>query len=59
MVVSDKRIKPAGVYRAQVGQFVQTLKNECLDKFEIVAGRHLNHICCVWIQHCICSTPLS
>jgi putative transposase len=30
--------------RAHVERFIQTLKVECLDKFVIVAQRHLNHI---------------
>jgi putative transposase len=30
--------------RAHVERFIQTLKVECLDKFVIVAPRHLNHI---------------
>jgi putative transposase len=30
--------------RAHVERFIQTLKVECLDKFVIVAERHLNHV---------------
>lgn len=37
--------------RAHVERFIQTLKMECLDKFVIVAERHLNHICRVWSRH--------
>ena len=31
--------------RAHVERFIQTLQVECLDKFVIVAQRHLNHVC--------------
>jgi|GEM_PF-2254816 len=31
--------------RAHVERFIQTLKVECLDKFVIVAQRHLNYVC--------------
>ena len=31
--------------RAHVERFIQTLKVECLDKFVIVAERHLNYVC--------------
>ena len=37
--------------RAHVERFIQTLKVECLDKFMIVAERHLNHICREWSRH--------
>lgn len=30
--------------RAHVERFIQSLKQECLDKFVIVAERHLNHV---------------
>ena len=35
--------------RAQVERFIQTLKFECLNKFVIVAEKHLDHICQVGI----------
>ena len=34
--------------RAHVERFIQTMKFECLDKFVIVAERHLNYICREW-----------
>jgi len=37
--------------RAHVERFIQTLKFECLDKFVIVAQRHLNYICREWNAH--------
>ena len=37
--------------RAHVEQFIQSLKHERLDKFVIVAQRHLNHICREWSAH--------
>jgi len=37
--------------RAHVERFIQTLKLECLDKFVIVAERHLNYVCRVWSRH--------
>ncbi|QDT33926.1 integrase core domain-containing protein [Thalassoglobus polymorphus] len=37
--------------RAHVERFIQSLKHECLDKFMIVAQRHLNHICREWSAH--------
>lgn len=37
--------------RAHVERFIQTLKVECLDKFVIVAERHLNHVCREWRLH--------
>jgi len=33
------------------GGFIQTLKFECLNKFVIVAEKHLDHICRVWSRH--------
>ena len=36
---------------AQVERFIQTLKVECLDKFVIVAERHLNYITREWRLH--------
>ena len=37
--------------RAHVERFIQTLNHECLDKFVIVAERHLNYICREWRLH--------
>ncbi|MCA9110958.1 MAG: integrase core domain-containing protein, partial [Planctomycetaceae bacterium] len=37
--------------RAHVERFIQSLKVECLDKFMIVAERHLNHVCREWRRH--------
>lgn len=37
--------------RAHVERFIQSLKFECLDKFVIVAPRHLNYICREWAAH--------
>jgi len=37
--------------RAHVERFIQTLKVECLDKFVIVAQRHLDYICREWAIH--------
>lgn len=37
--------------RAHVERFIQSLKHECLDKFVIVAERHLNHINREWRLH--------
>ena len=37
--------------RAHVERFIQTLKFECLNKFVIVAEKHLDHICRVWSRH--------
>lgn len=37
--------------RAQVERFIQSLKFEVLDKFVIVAERHLNHINREWRLH--------
>jgi hypothetical protein len=34
--------------RTHVERFIQTLKVECLDKFVIVAERHLNYVCREW-----------
>ena len=34
--------------RAHVERFIQTLKFECLNKFVIVAEKHLDHICRIW-----------
>ncbi|MFN5586865.1 MAG: integrase core domain-containing protein, partial [Planctomyces sp.] len=31
--------------------FIQTLKFECLNKFVIVAEKHLDHICRIWSCH--------
>ena len=37
--------------RAHVERFIQSLKQECLDKFVIVAERHLNHVNREWRLH--------
>lgn len=37
--------------RAHVERFIQTLKHECLDKFVIVAERHLNYVNREWRLH--------
>ncbi|MCL6506364.1 MAG: integrase core domain-containing protein, partial [Bryobacteraceae bacterium] len=37
--------------RAHVERFIQTLKVECLDRFVIVAERHLNYINREWRRH--------
>lgn len=37
--------------RAHVEPFIQTLKVECLDKFVIVAQRHLNYVCRKFAAH--------
>ena len=37
--------------RAHVGQFIQTLKFECLNRLVMVAARHLDHVCQVWSRH--------
>ena len=37
--------------RAHVERFIQTLKVECLDKFVIVAQRHLNYVCREFTAH--------
>jgi putative transposase len=37
--------------RAHVERFIQTLKFECLNKFIIVAEKHLDHICRIWSRH--------
>lgn len=37
--------------RAHVERFIQSLKQECLDKFVIVAQRHLNHVNREWRLH--------
>lgn len=37
--------------RAHVERFIQTLKFECLNKFVIVAEKHLDYICRVWSRH--------
>ncbi len=37
--------------RAHVERFIQSLKVECLDKFVIVAERHLNYVCREWRLH--------
>lgn len=37
--------------RAHVERFIQTLKVECLDKFVVVAERHLNYVCREWRLH--------
>ena len=37
--------------RAHVERLIQTLQVECLDKFMIVAPRHLNYICRKWSLH--------
>ena len=37
--------------RAHVERFIQTLKFECLNKFVIVAEKHLDHICRIWGRH--------
>ncbi len=37
--------------RAHVERFIQSMKVECLDRFVIVAERHLNYICREWRLH--------
>lgn len=37
--------------RAHVERFIQSLKVECLNRFVVVAERHLNHINREWQQH--------
>ena len=37
--------------RANVERFIQTLKFECLNKFVIVAEKHLDHVCRVLSRH--------
>ncbi len=37
--------------RAHFERLIQSLKHECLDKFEIVARRHLNHVNREWRRH--------
>jgi len=37
--------------RAHVERCIQTMKVELLDKFVIVAERHLNYVCQVWSRH--------
>jgi putative transposase len=37
--------------RAHVERFIQSLKHECLNKFVIVAPRHLNHVNREWRLH--------
>ena len=37
--------------RAHVERFIQTLKFECLNKFVIVAEKHLDHICRIWSRY--------
>ena len=37
--------------RAHVERFIESLKQELLDKFVIVAERHLNHISGEWRLH--------
>jgi putative transposase len=37
--------------RAHVERFIQTLKFECLNKFVIVAEKHLDHVWRVWSRH--------
>jgi len=37
--------------RAHVERFIQTLKFECLNKFVIVAEKHLDHISRIWSRH--------
>ena len=37
--------------RTHVERFIQSLKQECLDKFVIVAERHLNHVNREWRLH--------
>jgi putative transposase len=37
--------------RAHVERFIQSLKQECLDKFVIVAERHLNYVNREWRLH--------
>lgn len=50
--VQVKRNTPvAPNLRAHVERFIQTLKVECLDKFVIVAERHLNYVCREWRLH--------
>lgn len=58
----DQTLKSSGVevkrntprspnLRAHVERFIQSLKHECLDKFVIVAERHLNHVNREWRLH--------
>ncbi len=37
--------------RAHVERFIQTLKCECLNRFVIVAEKHLDYVCRVWSRH--------
>ncbi len=37
--------------RAHVERFIQSLRQECLDKFVIVAERHLNYVNREWRLH--------
>ena len=37
--------------RAHVERFIQTFKFECLNKFVIVAEKHLDHVCRIWSHH--------
>lgn len=37
--------------RAHVERFIQTLKFECLNRFVIVAEKHLVYVCRVWNRH--------
>jgi putative transposase len=58
----DQTLKSSGVevkrntprspnLRAHVERFIQSLKHECLNKFVIVAERHLNHVNREWRLH--------
>lgn len=47
-----KRITPLSPnLRAHVERFNQTLKFECLNRFVIVADKHLDYVCRVWSRH--------
>lgn len=37
--------------RAHVERFIQTMKVECLDRFVMVAERHLNYVNRTWMRH--------
>ncbi len=50
--VEIKRTTPMSPnLQAHVERFIQSLKHECLDKFVIVAPRHLNHVNREWPLH--------
>ena len=37
--------------QAHIERFIQSLKVECLDRFVIVAERHLSYVCREWRRH--------